>query len=113
MSESLNLDCGEPWSDLEIRGLRRCIALGDPPNVIASYVSRPQQEVREKALELDLCLPWDDWDDLELLSALEAGHPIQDVARRLTRRRDDLEQRLRALGFSTGFFRVEKWRGTG
>src|SRR5262245_52636610 len=107
MSERPDTDTGEPWSDAAIRDLRRCIALGEPPNEIASYLSRPKQDIRDKALELELRLPWDDDDDRELTAGLEAGRALQDIADMLTRTKEDVVRRLRGLGFPDRFFHDE------
>ena len=49
-----NLNTGEPWSDNDIRDLRRCIALGETAEEIASFLCRTPLEIRDKAAELSL-----------------------------------------------------------
>jgi hypothetical protein len=43
-----------PWTDADIRDLRRCIALGETVEEIATFICRTRQEVRDKAAELSL-----------------------------------------------------------
>ena len=106
MSNEDRLSTGEPWSEAAIRDLRRCIALGDSLEDTADFLRRTQQEVREKAFQLDLRLPWNEDDDRELKAELEAGRSIDDAARKLIRTRQGLERRMRELGFPDSVFRA-------
>jgi len=103
MTEDPHPNSGEPWSDAAVRALRRCVALGDPLEDVASFLCRSEQDVRAKAAELQLRLPWTDEDDRALKAELEAGRSIHDAALRLTRSQYDVERRLRELGFSDRF----------
>ena len=105
MTEEPNLNAGKPWSGAVIRDLRRCVALGDPIEDIASFLCRTQQEVRAKAAELELRLPWNEHDDCDLKAELEAGRSIEEAANKLTRSREDIERRMRKLGFPDRCFR--------
>jgi hypothetical protein len=49
-----NLNTGHPWTDADVRDLRRCIALGETVEEIASFTCRTRREVRDKAAELRL-----------------------------------------------------------
>ena len=99
-----DISTGEPWSEAAIRDLRRCIALGDSLEDTASFLCRSQQEVREKALQLELQLPWTEDDHRGLKAELEAGRSIPEIANKLIRSGKDVEQRMREIGFPDRFF---------
>ena len=105
-----DINTGEPWSESAIRDLRRCIALGDSLEDTASFLCRSQQEVREKALELELRLPWNEDDDRGLRAELEAGRSIPEIANKLIRSGQDVERRMRELGFPDRFFHAPNER---
>jgi hypothetical protein len=98
------ISTGEPWSEAAIRDLRRCIALGDSLEDTASFLCRSQQEVREKALQLELRLPWTEDDHRGLKAELEAGRSIPEIANKLIRSGKDVEWRMREIGFPDRFF---------
>jgi len=99
-----DLNTGEPWPEAAIRDLRRCVALGDSLADTASFLCRSQQEIRAKALQLELRLPWSEDDDRDLRAELEAGRSIPETADKLIRSAKDIEQRMRELGFPDSFF---------
>ena len=99
-----DINRGEPWSEAAIRDLRRCVALGESLEDTASFLCRSQQEVREKALQLELRLPWNEDDDRGLKAELEAGRSIPDIANTLIRSGKDVERRVREIGFPNRFF---------
>ena len=47
-----NINCGKPWSKMDLADLKQCLALGDSAKAIADFLCREPGEVRAKIEEL-------------------------------------------------------------
>jgi hypothetical protein len=52
----LEVNAGNPWSDMDIADLRQSAALGSNDLAIAEFLCRPVAEIRDKAAELGIAI---------------------------------------------------------